>query len=82
MNALDQTVLMNSDSDFNLSPPQRNHRLTFNATNIVARSLGDFTTLRGEIFTVICAFVNGGNTSDIFAPVNITVQLQEGIYAE
>lgn len=78
LNGINQEVLSTSDSDFNLSPPQRNHRLTFNATNITMRTLRDSTTLRNETSIVACGFVNGENSTNIISPMNLTVRLQEG----
>lgn len=78
LNGVNQEVLSTSDSDFNLSPPQRNHQLTFNATNFAMRTLRDPTTLRNETFIIACGFVNGEDSTNIITPMNLTVRLQEG----
>ena len=75
----DNTITTSSDSDFLLSPPEQNHQLTFNATGVVVRTVGDDLPLQDMAYLVACAFVNGENTSNLISPMNLTVRLQEGI---
>lgn len=72
-------ILSSSNSDFSFSPPQQNHQLTFNATDLILRVLGDDLPLQDRVYNVACAFVNGENTSNLISQMNVTVQLQEGI---
>ena len=74
----DETVI-SLDSDFTLSPPQRNHQLTLNATNLILRALGDDLPLQARVYKVACGFINGENTSNLISQMNVTVQLQEGV---
>ena len=74
-------VLNSSNRDFNLSPPQRNHRLTFNATNFIIRSSSEIGSLEDEFVVVACGFVDGENSSELVSPSNITVQLQQGMFS-
>lgn len=75
----DEVVPISLNSDFTLSPPQRNHQLIFDATNIILRALGDDLPLQDRVYNVACAFANGGNTSDLISQMNVTVQLQAGM---
>ena len=74
----ESVILSSLNSDFSLSPPQRNHQLTFNATDLILRILGDDLPLQDRVYNVACAFVNGENTSNLISQMNVTVQLQEG----
>ena len=75
----DEPVTISANSDFALSPPQRNHQLMLNATNLVLRALGDDLPLQDRLYNVACAFANGGNISNLISQMNVTVQLQAGM---
>ena len=75
----DNTIITASDSNFLLSPPGQNYQLTFNATGVVVRTVGDDLPLQDRAYLVACAFINGENTSNLISPMNLTVQLLEGI---
>ena len=75
----DETLTISVNSDFTLSPPERNHQLLFNATNLILRALGDDLPLQDRAYNVACAFANGGNTSNLISQMNVTVRLQAGM---